>query len=168
MCCLVSVQSYISLVPRPLPNFLHGCEIKSGSGLGMRLELYNSSTCSIQIAIVLCVWLALHVNPCDLSCDFSCIMWLFMYHHVTCHVTFMYHHVWSTQVLIQNRHLSTTACWQWRVATMHGFLSSSPWPVMLHSSHCCSNQQVNLHCIINQEIFFFTTKLKICGYKKEK
>ena len=33
----------ISLVPRPLPNFispifLHGCEIKSGSGLGTRLQ----------------------------------------------------------------------------------------------------------------------------------
>ena len=27
-----------SLVPRPLPDFLHGCEIKSGSGLGTRLE----------------------------------------------------------------------------------------------------------------------------------
>ena len=26
-----------SLVPRPLPIFLHGCEIKSGSGLGTRL-----------------------------------------------------------------------------------------------------------------------------------
>ena len=32
---------------------------------------------------------------------------------------------------------------------MHGFLSFSPRPVMLHSSHYCSNQQVNLYCTIN-------------------
>ena len=34
-----------SLVPRPLPDFIsifhHGCEIKSGSGLGMRLVNTN-------------------------------------------------------------------------------------------------------------------------------
>ena len=37
----------------------------------------------MQNAIVLCVWLALHVT-CHVT---------FMYYHVTCHVTFMYHHV---------------------------------------------------------------------------
>ena len=39
---------------------------------------------------------------------------------------------------------------------MHGYLSSSLQPAMLHSSHCFSNQQVN--CINSQE--FFSTKLQ--------
>ena len=34
---LATFQLGTSLVPRPLPDFLHSCEIKYGSGLGMRL-----------------------------------------------------------------------------------------------------------------------------------
>ena len=33
----------INLVPRPLPSFLHSCEIKSGSGLGTRLAQHPMS-----------------------------------------------------------------------------------------------------------------------------
>ena len=32
----------VVLVPGLLPIFLHGCEIKSGSGLGTRLYMYQS------------------------------------------------------------------------------------------------------------------------------
>ena len=36
----------LSLIPRPLPDFIHSCEIKSGRGLGMRYVILSTSSLS--------------------------------------------------------------------------------------------------------------------------
>ena len=58
----IPVSHFLSLVPRPLPDFisqifLHSCEIKSGSGLGTRLPFPLLSVLSSGVRVMsLSLW----------------------------------------------------------------------------------------------------------------